>query len=76
MAEDHGEAGGSGGRAERAPSGSDRPDESAATAASEHAARGRMTPEDALAFKANYLDSVPDYDWTDYWGPTNGQISY
>ncbi len=35
-----------------------------------------ITPEDALEFKANYLDSVPTYDWTDFWGPSNGQIMY
>lgn len=35
-----------------------------------------VTPEDALAFKAAYLDAVPDYDWKDFWGPTNGQITY
>lgn len=35
-----------------------------------------IRPEDALAFKANYLDNVPQYDWTDFWGPSNGQIRY
>ncbi|MEM0946457.1 MAG: sugar ABC transporter substrate-binding protein [Pseudomonadota bacterium] len=35
-----------------------------------------ITPEDANAFKANYLDSVPTYDWADFWGPSNGQIQY
>ena len=35
-----------------------------------------VTPEDALAFKANYLDNVPTYDWSDFWGPSNGQIQY
>lgn len=35
-----------------------------------------VTPEDALEFKASYLDSAPDYDWTDYWGPSNGPIRY
>ncbi|MBV7397186.1 sugar ABC transporter substrate-binding protein [Mameliella sediminis] len=35
-----------------------------------------ITPEDAAEFKANYLDSVPTYDWNDFWGPTNGQIQY
>ena len=35
-----------------------------------------VTPEDALEFKANYLDNVPTYDWTDFWGPSNGQIMY
>lgn len=35
-----------------------------------------IQPQDAMAFKANYLDSVPDYDWTDFWGPSNGQIQY
>lgn len=35
-----------------------------------------VTPDDALDFKARYLDSVPTYDWTDFWGPSNGQIQY
>lgn len=35
-----------------------------------------VTPDDALDFKAKYLDSVPTYDWTDFWGPSNGQIQY
>ncbi|WP_247745064.1 sugar ABC transporter substrate-binding protein [Shimia sp. R11_0] len=35
-----------------------------------------VTPEDAVEFKANYIDSVPKYDWNDFWGPTNGQIAY
>lgn len=35
-----------------------------------------VQPEDALEFKANYLDSVPTYDWNDFWGPSNGPITY
>lgn len=35
-----------------------------------------ITPEDALEFKAAYLDNVPTYDWKDFWGPSNGQIMY
>ena len=35
-----------------------------------------ITPQDALDFKARYLDNVPTYDWTDFWGPSNGQIQY
>jgi len=35
-----------------------------------------VTPEDAVEFKANYLDDVPKYDWTDFWGPSNGPIVY
>lgn len=35
-----------------------------------------ITQADAAAFKAQYLDSVPTYDWTDFWGPSNGQIQY
>ncbi len=35
-----------------------------------------VTPEDAVEFKTNYLENVPTYDWTDFWGPTNGQIMY
>lgn len=32
--------------------------------------------DDALEFKAKYLDSVPEYDWTDFWGTSNGPIQY
>ena len=35
-----------------------------------------VTPKDALDFKAKYLDSVPNYDWKDFWGPSNGPIQY
>ena len=35
-----------------------------------------ITPADAKAFRTEYLDSVPTYDWKDFWGPTNGQIQY
>lgn len=35
-----------------------------------------VTPKDALEFKAKYLDNVPKYNWTDYWGSSNGQIQY
>ena len=35
-----------------------------------------VTPQDAVSFKENYLDSTPDYDWSDFWGPTSGQIQY
>lgn len=35
-----------------------------------------VMPQDAEQFKASYLDSVPTYDWTDFWGPTGGQIRY
>ena len=35
-----------------------------------------VTPEDAAQFKTNYLDNVPTYDWTDFWGPSNGPIVY
>lgn len=35
-----------------------------------------ITPADAAAFKAQYLDTTPTYDWTDFWGPSNGQIRY
>ena len=29
---------------------------------------------DAADFKAKYLGSVPTYDWTDFWGQSNGGI--
>ena len=35
-----------------------------------------VTPDNAKSFKAEYIDSTPTYDWTDYWGPSNGQIRY
>ena len=35
-----------------------------------------ITKADADAFKQKYIDSTPKYDWTDFWGPTNGQIKY
>lgn len=35
-----------------------------------------ITPEDAVEFRAKYIDSVPTYDWTDFWGPAGGQIQY
>ena len=35
-----------------------------------------ITPKDAAEFKANYIDSVPTYDWKDFWGPAGGQIMY
>ncbi len=35
-----------------------------------------ITQKDAADFKKNFLDNVPAYDWTDFWGPTNGQIQY
>lgn len=27
-------------------------------------------------FKASNIDATPEFDWTDYWGPTTGQIEY
>ncbi len=35
-----------------------------------------ITPADAADFRKNYIDSVPTYDWTDFWGPSNGPIRY
>lgn len=35
-----------------------------------------ITAADAEEFKKNNLDNVPDYDWSDFWGPGNGQIVY
>jgi ribose transport system substrate-binding protein len=35
-----------------------------------------ITKDDARAFKAKYVDSTPKYDWTDFWGPSQGQIQY
>lgn len=35
-----------------------------------------VTKADAAEFKAKYIDSVPTYDWNDFWGPSNGGIVY
>lgn len=35
-----------------------------------------ITPDDAANFKASFIESVPTYDWTDFWGPSNGPIMY
>lgn len=35
-----------------------------------------ITQADAAEFRARYLDATPEYDWTDFWGPGNGQIQY
>lgn len=35
-----------------------------------------ITPADAAEFKKNFIENVPTYDWTDFWGPSNGQIMY
>lgn len=35
-----------------------------------------VTQADAEKFKADFLDSTPKYDWTDFWGPSNGGIVY
>lgn len=35
-----------------------------------------ITKDDAEDFKKKYIESVPEYDWKDFWGPTNGQIQY
>ena len=35
-----------------------------------------VTPDDAVDFKTNFLENVPAYDWTDFWGPSNGPIIY
>lgn len=35
-----------------------------------------ITAADAAEFKATYIDTTPDPDWTDFWGPSNGQIQY
>lgn len=35
-----------------------------------------VTHDDAVAFKAKYMDSTPVYDWTDLWGQSAGGIVY
>lgn len=35
-----------------------------------------ITPDDAAEFKKSFIENVPTYDWTDFWGPSNGQIMY
>lgn len=33
-----------------------------------------VTRDDAEEFKKTHIDAHPDYDWTDFWGPSNGPI--
>ena len=33
-----------------------------------------VTEADAAAFKANFIDAKPEYDWSDFWGPTTPAI--
>ncbi|WP_112312011.1 sugar ABC transporter substrate-binding protein [Pseudogemmobacter bohemicus] len=35
-----------------------------------------ITKADAEEFRKTNLDATPTYDWTDFWGPGNGQIQY
>ena len=35
-----------------------------------------VTAKDVKDFKAKYIDATPKYDWSDYFGPSNGQIQY
>ena len=35
-----------------------------------------ITQKDAEDFKKSYIESVPSYDWSDFWGPTTGPIQY
>ncbi len=35
-----------------------------------------ITGGDAADFKASFIDSTPSYDWSDFFGPTTGQIQY
>jgi ribose transport system substrate-binding protein len=35
-----------------------------------------ITQDDAKEFKRSYLDTVPKYDWKDFWGQSRGQIQY
>jgi ribose transport system substrate-binding protein len=35
-----------------------------------------ITTADAADFKAKFLDATPTYDWTDFWGQSNGGIMY
>ncbi|PZO65884.1 MAG: ABC transporter substrate-binding protein [Paracoccus denitrificans] len=34
-----------------------------------------ITSADAADFKAKFIDATPDYDWTDFWGPSAGPIA-
>lgn len=35
-----------------------------------------ITQKDAAEFKAKYIASTPKYNWSDFWGPSPGQIKY
>jgi ribose transport system substrate-binding protein len=35
-----------------------------------------VTQENAREFIDTYIENTPDYDWTDFWGPTSGPIMY
>jgi ribose transport system substrate-binding protein len=35
-----------------------------------------VTHDDAVAFKAKYMDATPVYDWSDLWGQSAGGIVY
>ncbi|RWR28417.1 ABC transporter substrate-binding protein [Sinirhodobacter populi] len=35
-----------------------------------------ITQDDAAEFKANFVDSIPTYDWNDFWNLSTGQIRY
>jgi ribose transport system substrate-binding protein len=35
-----------------------------------------ITKDDADDFKKKYVDSVPKYDWSDFWGASKGQMLY
>ncbi|MCX5518091.1 sugar ABC transporter substrate-binding protein [Kaistia defluvii] len=35
-----------------------------------------ISKADAEDFKKKYIDATPTYDWKDFWGPSNGPITY
>jgi ribose transport system substrate-binding protein len=35
-----------------------------------------VAQKDAAEFKKKYIRNTPNYDWTDFWGPAQGQIQY
>jgi ribose transport system substrate-binding protein len=35
-----------------------------------------VTQDNAAEFLDTYINNTPEYDWTDFWGPTTGPINY
>jgi len=35
-----------------------------------------ITTDDAAEFRSKYVEATPQYDWSNFWGPTSGPIRY